>query len=70
MNHKVDATLELAKASPALTATSLILFGYPLTEWVVLGSFVLIALQLFFIVRDKLYQPWKDKRDGVQRCKP
>lgn len=47
-----------------MTASTLILFGYQLTEWAVLGSFLLIALQLFFIVRDKIYRPLKERYGG------
>ena len=61
MQHDVNSATELAKAVPAMTASTLILFGYPLTEWVVLGSFLLIALQLFFLVRDKIYRPLKER---------
>lgn len=61
MNHEVNTVTELTKAVPAATASTLILFGYPLTEWVVLGSFLLIALQLYFLVRDKIYRPIKEK---------
>ena len=61
MNHEVNTVTELTKAAPAVTASTLILFGYPLTEWVVLGSFLLIALQLYFLVRDKIYRPLKEK---------
>lgn len=64
MNHEVNTVTELTKAAPAVTASTLILFGYPLTEWVVLGSFLLITLQLFFLVRDKIYRPLKEKYGG------
>ena len=66
MKH-IDTTLEAAKALPPITASGLILFGFTLNEWVLFGSAVLIFLQLVFLLRDKLYLPWKDKRDGLKR---
>lgn len=69
MKH-IDTTLEAAKALPPISASALILFGFTLNEWVLFGSGLLIFLQLVFLLRDKLYTPWKEKRDGVQRCKP
>lgn len=61
MDNSASAATEAIKAVPAATAGTLILFGYPLTEWVVLGSALLIFLQLVFLLLDKLYKPWKDK---------
>lgn len=70
MSQHLDKSLEAAKALPPISASALILFGFTLNEWVLFGSALLIFLQLVFLLRDKLYKPWKDKRDGVQRCQP
>ena len=67
---QIDTTLEAVKAIPPVASAGLILFGFTLNEWVLFGSALLIFLQLVFLLRDKLYKPWKDKRDGVQRCQP
>lgn len=37
-------------------------FGLTINEWVLVFSFVLIVLQLYVLVRDKFYRPWKEKR--------
>lgn len=66
MKH-IDTTIEAAKALPPISASALILFGFSLNEWVLFGSALLIFLQLVFLLRDKLYKPWKESRDGVQR---
>ena len=63
---QLDTTLEAAKALPPISASALILFGFTLNEWVLFGSALLIFLQLVFLLRDKLYKPWKDKRDATK----
>lgn len=39
------------------------LAGLTLNEWVAVGSAVLIALQLYVLIRNNFYRPWKEKRD-------
>lgn len=41
--------------------------GLTLNEWVLLGSAVLIALQLYVLIRDKFYRPWKERRERAKR---
>lgn len=43
------------------------LFGLTLGDWTTVGAFVLIVLQLYVLIRDKLYRPWKERRDGSKR---
>lgn len=49
---------EVVKASPSVTVSGLVLFGVPLSEWVIIGSAVLVVLQVFFLLRDKW---WRDR---------
>jgi hypothetical protein len=39
------------------------LAGLTLNEWVVVGSAILIVLQLYVVLRDKFYRPWKEKHE-------
>ena len=66
MNHstRLDSAIEAVKAAPAVTTGGLILFGVPLSDWVLMGSALLIVLQIIFLVRDKIWKPWKDKLDA------
>lgn len=61
---KLDHSLEAVKALPPVTTGTLIILGFTLNEWVLLGSGLLIALQIFFLLRDKLYLPWRASKDG------
>ncbi len=56
---KLDHSIEAAKAMPPVATGGLILFGFTLNEWVLLGSGLLIALQIFFLLREKVYLPWR-----------
>lgn len=56
MNIKEAAMVEALKATPATAVSGLVLFGVPLSEWVLLGSAVLIVLQVFFLLRDKWWR--------------
>lgn len=58
MSMKEAVMAEVAKAAPAGTVGGLVLFDVPLSDWVLLGSALLILLQLVFLLRDKV---WRDK---------
>lgn len=58
-----DNAIEAIKSLPAVSVSSLILFGVPLSEWVFIGTLILVVLQIIAIVRDKFYKPWKDRND-------
>ena len=61
-----DLVSESVRAAPAASAASLILFGVSLSDWVLLASLVLIVLQVIFLIRDKVYTPWR-LRNGRKR---
>ena len=65
--NKIDSAIEAVKATPAVTTSGLILFGYPLSDWVLIGSAILITLQIIFLIRDKLWKPWKERLDEQTR---
>lgn len=59
-----DQTIMVAKSAPPVTVSGALLFGYPLQSWVLWATLIYTALNIFFIVRDKVYRPWKAKRNG------
>ena len=63
MDHKIDPIVEVVKALPPASAVVLQWLGIPLNQWVLLGSGLLIFLQIFFLLRDKLWLTRKANRD-------
>ena len=59
-----DIVTEVAKAAPALTVGGLTLFGVGLADWVLIVTLVYTLLQVGFLLRDKMYRPRKDARNG------
>lgn len=62
-----DAAVETLKATPPLAASSLILAGIDLQSWVLIVSLIWGLLNLFFMLKREVYQPWKDKRNATKR---
>jgi antibiotic biosynthesis monooxygenase (ABM) superfamily enzyme len=62
----VDA---LTKSSPSVLVTGLTLGGFSLNEWVLILTLVYTLLQTYFLVRDKAYRPWKERRDAARLAK-
>lgn len=58
---------EVARALPSVATSSLLLGGVPLEHWVVVGSATLILLQIIFLLKEKVYDKWKAKRDGLRK---
>ena len=56
---RLDAAVEVAKATPAASIVGFTILGYPLSEVTALLAFILICLQLIFLIRDKV---WNRKR--------
>lgn len=56
-----DIANEAARAAPTLTVGGLTLFGVGLSDWVLLATLIYTVLQVFFLLRDKCYRPWRDK---------
>lgn len=63
-NH--DITIEAARAAPPVTVVSLSLAGVSLQDWVLIITLIYTCLSLIFLIRDKLYRPWKDKQNGCK----
>lgn len=55
-DHHPDMTIEVLKATPALTVGGLTLFGVTLSDIVLLASLILIVLQIVFLIWDKLFR--------------
>ena len=52
----------IVKASPPIAATSLMLGGVSLAEWLVIATLLYTLLQTFFLLRDRAYRPWAEAR--------
>lgn len=65
MQSNIEPVMEAAKAAPPASIIGLTLIGVSLDQWVLVGSGLLIALQIFFLIREKVYIPWRDR--NVQR---
>lgn len=59
MTNHHDIANEAAKAAPAVTVGGLTLFEVALSDWVLLATLIYTVLQVFFLLRDKCYKPWK-----------
>ena len=62
MDDEINGTLEAAKAMPPSGVLALHAVGVDLNMLVLYGSGLLIALQIFFLLRKELYLPWKNKK--------
>lgn len=56
-----DTLAEASKAAPPVTVGGLTLVGVPLSDWLIIATLLYTVLQIVFLIRDKLYRPWKDK---------
>lgn len=61
-HHELAA--EAVKASPPLTVVGLTIYGVSLQDWVLLITLAYTLLQIFFLIRDKVFRPYKEKQDG------
>lgn len=57
---KKEVIEELLKATPPTSLAATVLLGYPLSDWVFALGGLLLAFQLFFLLRDK----WWNRRGG------
>jgi ABC-type nitrate/sulfonate/bicarbonate transport system permease component len=62
MSRNIEPLIEAAKATPPISVIGMSVFGVSLSEWAIIGSVTLIALQIFFLLRKEVYLPWKAKR--------
>lgn len=54
---------EIIKATPPIAISTITLLGVPLNEWVFILTIIYTLLQLFFTLRDKVWRPWKTKKE-------
>jgi uncharacterized protein (DUF58 family) len=50
-------------ATPAAVAGVTHFLGIPLSDWVLILTIVYTLVQLFVLIRDRLYKPWRTNRD-------
>lgn len=61
-----EVAVELSKVVPVASVGTLTFFGVPLPTVVMVVTLVYTVLNLFVLVRDKFYVPWKERRNGCQ----
>jgi hypothetical protein len=63
MNQKMkeETATVLAKSAPPLTVTGMSVFGIPLDEWVYIATLIYLAIQIFVLLRDKIFSGKNDK---------
>jgi|AraplaL_Col_mTSA_1032028.scaffolds.fasta_scaffold00164_29 hypothetical protein len=59
MNKPSELPMETLKAAPSVTVGTLFLFGYPLSDWLLLITIIYYSMLTLFLVRDK----WWRQRD-------
>ena len=52
---KSEVIVELLKATPPVSLAATVLMGYPLSDWAFALGILLLLLQIFFLLRDKLW---------------
>lgn len=57
----LSVVTEAVKAAPPITVGGLTMWGVSLSEWVLILTAIYTALQIYFLLRDKLGQ--KHRRD-------
>lgn len=63
---KSEITTEALRATPAASTIALTFAGVSVEQWASVAAIAFIALQAYFLIRDKAYRPWKEKRDRGQ----
>lgn len=58
MSIKEAVAQEATKAAPPLGVGSMVLFGVPMSDWILVLTALYTVLQLFFLLRDKW---WRDR---------
>jgi len=66
MSINQDLTVEYIRLGPPAAVTGLSLWGVSLQDWVLVVALIYTVLSVIFLIRDKVYRPWKEKRDGCK----
>jgi hypothetical protein len=56
-------------ATPAAVAGVTHFLGIPLSDWVLILTIVYTLVQLFVLIRDRVYKPWRT-RQGIRNVLP
>lgn len=59
--HQHEILVESAKLSPPVAVTGLSLWGISLQDWVLVATLIYTLASLFFLFRDKVWKPWKER---------
>ena len=62
-NNQHDIIVETTRLAPPVAVTGLSIAGVSLQEWVLVITLIYTVLSLFFLIRDKVYIPWKVRRN-------
>lgn len=65
MSINQDLTYEAARLSPPVAITGLSLWGVSLQDWVLIATLIYTVVSFVFLLRDKVYRPWKDKHGRI-----
>lgn len=66
MTTKTELTVEAVRLSPPIAVTGLSLYGVSLQDWVLAATLIYTVLSLVFLIRDKLYRPWRGRHNGCK----
>jgi hypothetical protein len=61
MSH--EAAPIALKASPILGVATPTFLGVALPDWLIAATLIYTVLQTFVLVRDKLWKPWREKKE-------
>jgi hypothetical protein len=59
MSNKTELAVEAMRVSPPVTVAGLSLAGISLQDWVLVATLIYTVVSLIFLIRDKVYIPWK-----------
>jgi len=58
----MEERINMVKAAPPVTVSTISLIGIPLNEWVFICTLIYTVLLTIFLLRDKLIAPWLERR--------
>lgn len=56
MNKQSELNMETMKAIPSVTVGTLYVFGFPLSDWLLIVTIFYYGMLTFFLVRDKWWR--------------
>jgi type III secretory pathway component EscV len=66
--NMINTTVEAVKAAPAITVSTMVILGHPISDYAVLATLVYTLFLLYVLIRDKIYEP-AQKRKRVAKAK-